>query len=670
MPGTAILSPGVGYGIVIAIAVGFSILMIGITKLQNRYTKYKQSSLSEFASASHSVKPGLIACAIVSSWTWAATLLTSSAQAYSNGMGGGWFYGAGATVQIFLFSMNSAKIKQNAPRAHTFCEIIRVRWGTFSHIVLLCFSLLTSLLVSMMLVTGGAATVTDLTGASTQAICVLMPLGVSAYVLIGGLRSSLLADFLHTSALFAIILYFMFQVFTTNDKIGSVRAMYDGLVEAGTEYPIEGNRDGSYLTFRSKSGLIFMALNLITNLATVLVDQTYYQRAIASQPKTAVKGYMLGGSAWLSVPLGFATSMGLSAAILRNDPAFPGLSAKDVSAGLPAAAAAQTLLGKSGAVLLLILLFLAVTSATAAELCAVSTLITYDVYIPYIKPHATEKETLFFDHCIIVIFAVIIAILGIALHYAGISLGWLYNATGIMASSAVLPIALCIMWRKANRVACTTAALVGCGLGITVWLLTAATLNGGTVTIATTQQDYAMLAGSCTSFGVSAIISTLGSLLWPENYSFDDTRAIHAHSEACEEIEPSTPQSEEEDKEIEMKSQIVPKINSESSSLAEGGGREDEIASYTRTFNLARNVTLPLFVILLILIPIPLATAGGGYISSYAGFQAFVVICFIWIFYGAGAVVLYPIWEYRTELEDLSRNIIDDLRGKRISQSD
>lgn len=91
--------------------------------------------------------------------------------------------------------------------------------------------------------------------------------------------SSLLADFLHTSALFAIILYFMFQVFTTNDKIGSVRAMYDGLVEAGTEYPIEGNRDGSYLTFRSKSGLIFMALNLITNLATVLVDQTYYVTA-------------------------------------------------------------------------------------------------------------------------------------------------------------------------------------------------------------------------------------------------------------------------------------------------------------------------------------------------------------------------------------------------------
>jgi len=95
---------------------------------------------------------------------------------------------SGATVQIFLFSMNSAKIKENAPRAHSFCEVIRVRWGTLAHIIFLCFSLVTSMLVSAMLVTGGSATVTDLTGASTQAICVLMPLGVAAYVTIGGLR--------------------------------------------------------------------------------------------------------------------------------------------------------------------------------------------------------------------------------------------------------------------------------------------------------------------------------------------------------------------------------------------------------------------------------------------------------------------------------------------------
>jgi hypothetical protein len=56
------------------------------------------------------------------------------------------------------------------------------------------------------------------------------------------------------------------------------------------------------------------------------------------------------------------------------------LSPADVSAGLPASAAASALLGKAGASILLVLLFLAVTSASSAELIAVSSILTYDVY--------------------------------------------------------------------------------------------------------------------------------------------------------------------------------------------------------------------------------------------------------------------------------------------------
>lgn len=56
------------------------------------------------------------------------------------------------------------------------------------------------------------------------------------------------------------------------------------------------------------------------------------------------------------------------------------LSPDDVSAGLPASAAAAALLGKAGATIILILLFLAVTSASSAELIAVSSILTYDIY--------------------------------------------------------------------------------------------------------------------------------------------------------------------------------------------------------------------------------------------------------------------------------------------------
>lgn len=65
---------------------------------------------------------------------------------------------------------------------------------------------------------------------------------------------------------------------------------------------------------------------------------------------------------------------------LTGDPSMRTLSPDDVSAGLPASAAAAALLGKAGATIILILLFLAVTSASSAELIAVSSILTYDIY--------------------------------------------------------------------------------------------------------------------------------------------------------------------------------------------------------------------------------------------------------------------------------------------------
>jgi Na+/proline symporter len=62
--------------------------------------------------------------------------------------------------------------------------------------------------------------------------------------------------------------------------------------------PVPGNAHGSYVTMRSKNGLIFGVINIIGNFATVFQDQAYWQRAIASRPGTTVKAYLLGGLAW------------------------------------------------------------------------------------------------------------------------------------------------------------------------------------------------------------------------------------------------------------------------------------------------------------------------------------------------------------------------------------
>lgn len=66
--GIAVLSSGVGYAIVIGIGGVFALFMLGMTWIQNRYTGFSTHQSEEFNTASRSVKPGLIAAGIVSSW--------------------------------------------------------------------------------------------------------------------------------------------------------------------------------------------------------------------------------------------------------------------------------------------------------------------------------------------------------------------------------------------------------------------------------------------------------------------------------------------------------------------------------------------------------------------------------------------------------------------------
>lgn len=61
-----------------------------------------------FSTAGRSVKSGLVAAAVVSSWTWAATLLQSSAVAYKYGISGPFFYASGEWY--LLEKLNKTKL--------------------------------------------------------------------------------------------------------------------------------------------------------------------------------------------------------------------------------------------------------------------------------------------------------------------------------------------------------------------------------------------------------------------------------------------------------------------------------------------------------------------------------------------------------------------------------
>ena len=67
-------------------------------------------------------------------------------------------------------------------------------------------------MVSAILLLGGSASISALTGMDIRAATMLLPVGVIAYVIVGGLRSTFVSDYVHTTIVFIIIWLFLYTV--------------------------------------------------------------------------------------------------------------------------------------------------------------------------------------------------------------------------------------------------------------------------------------------------------------------------------------------------------------------------------------------------------------------------------------------------------------------------
>lgn len=532
--GKSILGQGVGYSVIIGFGAFFAVFTSFLVWLERRYVGSRHTS-EWFNTAGRNVKTGLIASVIVSQWTWAATILQSSNVAWEYGISGPFWYASGATIQVILFGVIAIEIKRKAPYAHTVCEIIRARWGSATHIVFLAFCFLTNIIVTAMLVLGGSAVVNALTGVNIYAASFLIPLGVIVYTIAGGLKATFLASYIHSVIVHLVLVVFVYLVYVASSELGSPKVVYEKLVTVASKSrncieplsrvgqacgPVSGNHGGSYLTMLSSGGLVFGFINIIGNFGTVFVDNGYWVSAIAARPSSTHKGYLLGGLVWFAVPFSLATSLGLGALALDLP-----LTESEASHGLVPPATAMALMGKGGAILLLTMLFMAVTSAGSSELIAVSSLCTYDVYRTYINPNANGKQILKVSRAVILVFGCFMGVLAVALNKAGVSLGWMYLATGVLIGSAVMPIAFLLLWRKANAVGAIAGTIVGCVVGITTWL-SVTKVEYGRVNLDTTGKNAPMLAGNVVSILAGGLIHASCSLVWPQNYDWETTKSI------------------------------------------------------------------------------------------------------------------------------------------------
>jgi hypothetical protein len=249
---------------------------------------------------------------------------------------------------------------------------------------------------------------------------------------------------------------------------------------------------------------------------------------------------------------------------------------------------------------------------------------------------------------------------------------------GLLIGGAVFPAAFAITWKKQTRVGAIAGCLSGLSAGLIAWLTTAKQYYG-VITIATTGQEYPTLAGNLAAIMTGLIVSVSVSLINPDNFNSEVTRAINAIS-LTPRIGVNDQKTGGEVKEVDRKEQpslsdsptssvpapastsTIPNFETEEALHMEIGA-EDHPHKLRAAFKLACVASCFLTLIMDFLIPMPMFFA--EYIFSKGFFTAWVVISFIWVFCSSFVSCFLPIWETRGFFGELMGKIVKDLRVRK-----
>ncbi|WFD21132.1 hypothetical protein MCAP1_003389 [Malassezia caprae] len=495
--------------------------------------------------------------------------------------------------------------------------------------------LINNLIAVVNMLLGASAAISALTGMHIVASIFLLPLGVCLYTISGGLRATFLTDWAHTIALFIIVLYLPIKTLTS-PVIGSLHDLWNTVNEAARKAPVSGNYMGSYLTMTSPSAVEFGIIHTLNASGLVIMDSSYWQKAYSANMAAAVPGYLLGGVVYFGLPWCLGSIMGLGSLALRNTPLWPAfgreLSTKELNAGLILPYAGMAVAGKAGAVAVVLVVFMAVTSTMSAELIAVSSIISSDVYHTYVKRDASGKQIMFVSHLACVGFALVGCAVSMAFYYAGISLTWTVYFLGVITCPGMITMPLTVLWRRQSKGAAILSPVLGMAGGLATWLASARQYGHGVVSLETTGMLLPCLWGTIVSAVVPALSTVILSFVFP-------SAPFHwAKFEDMELMDGSTSTSADLEEKAEAGSPVDFEFPEDPQPRRVYSVQEEQ---YMRKMSLVSGIAgVVLFLVVWIIWP--LSMYGSGYIFQPKFFSGWLVVSVIWVFVGLLVVLFLP----------------------------
>ena len=338
---------------------------------------------------------------------------------------------------------------------------------------------------------------------------------------------------------------------------------------------------------------------------------------------------------------------------------------------------------------------MAVTSSTSAELIAVSSLLTFDIYKTYIHPHATSSRLVHISHLSIILYAIVLAVFCCILNAVSVDLTWLLTVQGIIVGGASVPVGLVLLWPQMSTVATVASAWVGLAMGLVAWFVTTSK-RSGSVTVATLGDATNAVAGNLASSVGGALVAVVLTVVMPGKVQplgggtrkrvqkIDGTvpevmGGEEAGSGRLDEKEVGEETMVGREKKGEAAGDGEPASAPEPETLVPTGNDVvdfleakhiepmDPVAVKRSTrFALGFNVVYCAVALILV----PFALFGTGYVFSKPFFTGWVVVSFLWVWCSACICIVWPLWESRSALWRICRGLVADMgtRGRARSK--
>lgn len=412
-------------------------LFFGVTFLITLSIGRKQENADHYMTAGNKVAFGISAASMTATWIWASSLYASATSGYIYGISGPIHYGLWGALMILFIYPFGRRIRSLAPNAHTLAEILHVRHGRSSQLLLAGSNVLGSLLSLTSNFIAGGALIAMLSPLSFSAGVLVIATGVLLYTLWSGIRASILTDFVQVCAMLGAAAIIVPTVFFT---AGGPEIFTTGAVNLTPQ---------QQSFFSTEAFLNQGAPYIAAVLAYAIGNQTIAQRLFAVREDKIKQTFITATVGYGATVIGVGM-LGVLALYLGIEP-LDG----DVNNLIPQLAASY--LGTAMLCVFFVMIIGAMASTADSDLSALSSIMMTDFYGRNIaKPgRADPKLMLLVGRC------TMIAATGIAVYIASNRLNILdlLVLVGAIWGALVFPVIASFYWSRVTNKAFSIAVV-------------------------------------------------------------------------------------------------------------------------------------------------------------------------------------------------------------------